>query len=82
MLGIFIMLFNFMIFGFVGFVVVRNILNLSRTTSEFNNIYNYASRKIYDSTKQEDAQRSQDIESVTFDSSFVLDNNPIKEKRR
>lgn len=82
MLGIFIMLFNFMIFGFVGFVVVKNILNISKTTSEFNNIYNYASKKIYDNTKQEDTQRSQDVQSVTFDSSYELDNNPIKEKRR
>lgn len=86
--GIFIMIFNFAIFIFVARVIFKNIINFNNIASDSNIAKRYRemngeTKEKYNRIINKDFSVSKsEGEAVTFDSSFKLDNNPIKEKRK
>ena len=86
--GIFIAIFNFTVFIFVARVIFKNIMNFNNIANDSNiakryNEMNGETKEKYNRIINKDFSVSKsESEAVTFDSSFVLNDNPIKERKR
>ena len=82
MLGVFIVIFNLVIFIFVAKVITKSIMNINNMSEKFKTMYEKKGKeKLYDYMVENYSNSVRKESNSSFDAEIKNNNNPIKEKR-